>query len=748
MYSVALVQNQSEMSHYSYADARPLLDDYAFRLFTGDNIRDLPSVLDSRQADAMLLATNALNDKDILASLCNNEFAACLERFLASGRGVLSLQQLGLGMRRGPTMRLLPGPLGQVRPAVLDGGDDALRSGTLAIGHGAGGHVALTYPALVDPEQVRSHACAFSGLPGLYWHYWDNVDVAEWDQLVVDPRPQQLRPLVLSAKESRVGRVVISALPLDWQKHVGFFRNLLMFVIEGRHTVATVDIRGSAEIPDYLRETMRAQRIPFGQYLIPEDQADLIRNIDREVHATLLLGVDVSDQTLPEPVVRTLRTAVERGKLRVINVGAEVFGTRTMSVISRERRPHRLLQTTELEVQSELRTGYIDDSFWSHVETLQTLEQMPDRVVDYGRLQDAAFQITRNHDRHGSYDDVFGATCAYYWLRARYLGVDSREAKQTADWIRRELPDHQPHERALAYLELARLGQLTAAEQQDLYTISKDLDLDQASETELLQYLRALHAARGDQHDLVAALASALVARQRDGVWVDLTTTASTASALLEAHDELIGADDHAVVLEHIEIAARDAVVVILRSLARSEASPEPHSYPWDGKARTTTKCLQAWLRFEALQDLPVYEILESLGRADRASTGSVANRTALGVLQAISDENSRQRIELEARQREVERARRQQERMTLERWTGAVVLYLLGAICIGLLAQENGSLGPALTTAFVDAWSFHVAVVGLLFTAGVISTFRKRREGTDEPAEGAGSGSRRSDTA
>jgi hypothetical protein len=738
MYSVALVQNQSEMAHYSYADARPLLDGYTLRLFTGDNIKDLSPLVATRQVDALLVATNALNDKDILAALCNDEFAEGVGQFLASGRGVLGLQQLGLAMRRGPTMRLLPGALGHVRPAVLDRADDALRSGTLAIGQGASDHVALTYPELVDPEQVRSHACAFSGLPGLYWHYWDEVDVAEWDQLIVDPHGQEVRPLVLAAKESRAGRVVLSALPLDWQKHVAVFHNLLMFVVEGRHRVATVDVGDRAEPFDYLRETMRAQHIPFGEYVLPDDRADLIRNVEREVHATVLLGTELSDRMLSEPVMRTLERAVDRGKLRIINVGPEVFGTRTMTVLSRERRPHRLLQATELQLQSELRSGYIDDSFWSHVETLQTLEHMPDRVVDYGRLQEAAFAITRNHDRNGSYDEVFGATCAYYWLRARYLGVDSAEARQTATWLRRELPSHQPHERVLAYLELAGLGQLRAAESEDLHAIAEELEPDRASETELLLYLRALLAADECHERLVASLASALVARQRDGIWVDLTTTASTATALLEAHHALARAGGHDVVREQIEVAAGAAVVFILRALARSEASPEPHPYPWDGKARTTTKCVQAWLLFEALQDLPVYELLENLGRADRASTGSVANRTALGVLQAISEENSRLRVTVEAQRREVDGAERQLGRMTMERWAAAVALYLLGATCLGLLAESDGQLGGALTTAFVSAWSFHFGVVGLLFTAGVLNSFRRRRERTGESLDTA----------
>ena len=45
MYTIALIQNQSEMFHYGYADARPLMKDldlgYKTELYTADNIDTL-----------------------------------------------------------------------------------------------------------------------------------------------------------------------------------------------------------------------------------------------------------------------------------------------------------------------------------------------------------------------------------------------------------------------------------------------------------------------------------------------------------------------------------------------------------------------------------------------------------------------------------------------------------------------------------------------------------------------------------
>src|SRR3954452_22310614 len=112
MYRVALVQNQSEMAHYGYADARPLLDElapkYSYWLVTGDNIAELAPALARRQVDGVVLGSNALNDKSILRTLCEESFAELLGEYLASGHGLLTLMQIVLAMRRGPTLSLLP----------------------------------------------------------------------------------------------------------------------------------------------------------------------------------------------------------------------------------------------------------------------------------------------------------------------------------------------------------------------------------------------------------------------------------------------------------------------------------------------------------------------------------------------------------------------------------------------------------------------------------------------------------------
>lgn len=741
MYRVALVQNQSEMAHYGYADARPLLDDlapeYSYWLVTGDNISELGPALHRRQVDAVVLGSNALNDKSILHALCQEPFAALLGEFLATGRGLLALQQIGLAMRRGPTLDLLPQPLGRIRPVVIGADDTALTSGRLGFAPGAQPHVAMSYPHVLDPEQIREHACSFQGLPGLYWHYWEQVDLADWDQLLVDVASPAIRPLVVASHESAPWRVVVSALPFDWQKQREAFTNLLVYATEGRHNLAMVTDRSQTGPYEYLRQSLLARHIAFGTYRLPDECEALTRNVSAGIHSTLLVTPGLHAAQLSGPLEKAIERGVLTRRLRVLDIGHGAFGARSVSILSRDLHPRRLLQRTELQIQTELRGGYIDDSFWSHVETLQTLEQMPDRTVDYRPLLDAAWTITRNHDRKGSYDEIIGATCAYYWMRATYIGVNSAEALATEKWLHAAVQRADQQQKALAYATLASVGRLTAAEHLDLVHVLEGLTPAHLSETHLLIFLRAVLVAR--RLELARAIADELVARQRDGAWLDLTTTAAISSVLIDVHEALRGHGDDAL-RERLESSARAAVIVILRALTRSEASETTRPYPWDGKASTTVKCLQAWLKFDGLLDLPIYEILESLRGSDRAATSFASNRTALRVLAAINEENADLRADVAALHADiaVRDARLGAERRRIVTTRRALVAaltvsYVLVFLIVGFSTATKHGFGAAAEAGFPELAELHVAIVALVVSLGAVQWYRGGRKSGDD---------------
>jgi hypothetical protein len=98
VYTVALVQNQSEMAHYGYADARIILDELGYRtlLYTAANVAQLRDAVLETRLDAIVLASNALNDKTIRAELVDSHFTKVLGEYLRAGHGLLSLHQLGV----------------------------------------------------------------------------------------------------------------------------------------------------------------------------------------------------------------------------------------------------------------------------------------------------------------------------------------------------------------------------------------------------------------------------------------------------------------------------------------------------------------------------------------------------------------------------------------------------------------------------------------------------------------------------
>lgn len=67
MYKIALIQNKSEMGYYGYADARPMIKElgYEAALYTADNIGTLGAAFERGFYDAIVIGSNAFNDKTI-----------------------------------------------------------------------------------------------------------------------------------------------------------------------------------------------------------------------------------------------------------------------------------------------------------------------------------------------------------------------------------------------------------------------------------------------------------------------------------------------------------------------------------------------------------------------------------------------------------------------------------------------------------------------------------------------------------
>ena len=96
LYFIALIQNESEMMRYSWADVRPAIDNmgYSFDSYTAENLALFFVELARKKYDAVIIAANACNDSNVLEGLKANK--EIIEGYLKSGGGLLISFQMRL----------------------------------------------------------------------------------------------------------------------------------------------------------------------------------------------------------------------------------------------------------------------------------------------------------------------------------------------------------------------------------------------------------------------------------------------------------------------------------------------------------------------------------------------------------------------------------------------------------------------------------------------------------------------------
>ncbi len=738
MFVVGLVQNQSEMAHYGYADARPLMEklqtgneEYSTVLYTSDNVESLSTDIGENRLDAVIFASNAFNDKRIEEVVFSDNFKKIIEDNI-SRLGILVLHQRKLSQGETSTRHLtiLPPPYGDIT-AVSRPKDEKSIDGNLILTPGSEKHTALLYPESIETEPVKKHAQTFKNLPGLYWHYWDEVKYSDWDVLLEDnSTPSKNRPLLLCSKESLGHRIIVSAMPLDWQKHENLFTNLLIYIAEGRHDTAILWSEPDKDRSfNFLINTLSSKKFPYTLYQVEHDMSRLISHVQSGVHSVLLLGPGIDLKNLGDDVNQIVNRSLENNHLKLMKVEPKEGYLRKFSTKGRSKFAHHLLQRAELAIHSELRTGQIDGSFWSTVETLQALEQLDSKTIEYRSMADEFLERAGKREKKGSYDETFSATCAYYWMRATFLGVNSRESKRTEKWILSHIDRYDDREKALGYASLAEMDRLNTKDREKLGTILTQLNVQTSSEFDLLVYLKAALFLKSepDIHKIVNALSD----KQSDGIWIDLATTATATCILIDILDLFKHHPPSNIdILSQIEGLIFGAVIKILEAYEIASKKAPHNPYPWDNKASTTVKCLQAWLKFDELLDLPVYEMAHSLETSNDMSKQMASSQIALTVLDEIKTENKELHTfkekydSMHIEYKKLIRFRRSILLLTVP------VLYCFFTLLWGV-DQVKGS--ETFQSLFVVAFSqnikIHIGIIGIIITfATLVVPYLKRR--------------------
>lgn len=715
MYQIALIQNQSEMAHYGYADARPLIHDlgYESMLFTAANIDELGKLLERGQFDAVVFGSNALNDKTIRTETFSENFCTIFRNWLSHGRGCLCLHQLRLAGLEDSSLKFLPAPYDL--SAIVRPLSEKSAEGEFSLSARVADHSLFLYPYNVSAHEIQQTALQFKSLPGLYWHSWKNPNLSHWENLIEDKSYDPPRPLILVLREPSDFRIVASALTLDWQKQKHFLKNVLTYVVEGRHNTAMlIDERKKSTAFEYLKGILRSRKFPFREYSFSRNNQELERNLQKGVHTILLLGPFVDFTKLPENVLMTIKEKISSGYLKIITLEERDLQMSSFSISGGERDALQLLQTSELYIQDELRKdGYIDGSFWSTVETLQVLESLPLIKGNYKTLIDKTLRLANEHNRSGSYDEVFGVSCALLWIYGKYLGITAHEAKTSAQWIRGRISDYDSREQALAYFTLADIGMLTASEKNDLTKLLNGLTRDKLSEIDVVMYLRAAlmigHLKVVD--DFIFVLREK---QQVSGGWVDLTTTATAVAALVDLLKSQSFSNE---TISAIETMVFKGIIFIQESL-QPKNLPVEVKYPWEGKASTTIKCISAWLKFDDLIDFPVYELAGAMEKYDLQSTFLQSGKQALSVLESLKQDNMGLRKTIDKNLSEMMLLKRQSRR-TPYIVLASILLYLLTVLIISTIyLYKSAGFWEIIRTAFIDAWQVHFAIVSILLAA------------------------------
>ncbi|WP_371194792.1 hypothetical protein [Glaciecola sp. SC05] len=721
MYSVALVQNQSEMAHYGYADARPMLKDLAYivELYTADNIENLQLAFSRNSFDAVIFASNALNDKTILNEVSSESFKYSFNAWLSSGRGkgCLVLLQLKLASSENANLSFLPNQLSQVNAKVRPVNEGAAEGEFNFIGDTESSF--MGYPHFVSSESLQQTSLNFKSLPGLYWHYWSDVNPSDWEEFITDETfGEENRSLLLSSRNLPAGRVVLSALPIDWQKQRNLFENIITYVVEGEHKTAFLIDQNNHNIAlGYLIGTLKSQRFPYRCYYVNQDLSELSRNLENGVHESLVLAPHVSLAHLTSALCELAKSLVRDGGLKLIVIDEDDDFNRRFSIAGRERTAKSLLSDVEVLIQSEIKHGYIDGSFWSTAETLQVLEGI-EESASYSLYVDEILKQADLHDKNGSYDEVFGASCAFTWLRANYLGLNDSKTEESISWIREKISDYEIREQAQAYLIFSKLGILETDEMSKLEIVLSNLNSDSLSEIDCIVFLNCCFVTSSFQS--VQTLIGRLEEKQSSntGAWLDLATTSDAVSALVGLSSQLRKKEPnlYAKLKSRVEQMIFNGIIYIQDALERAPNLSSSSDYPWDGKASTAIKCINAWLLTEELIDFPVQELVDSLRKIENRAVKISSNRRALNVLKELKEENGAlKKLEI-LKEVEASELRKKASKSGFLLMILGFLFYFFCTTIYGIVSsQGSDALLSVIEKGFVDIWGTHLTAIAVI---------------------------------
>ncbi|MEU8283073.1 hypothetical protein AB0C01_01785 [Micromonospora sp. NPDC048905] len=668
-YRVAVIQNESELMRYSYADARHLLSkaDYEWLYFTSENIEALTSMLD--QCDALIITTNSCNNPRILAWLERSQ--AKISSFLRDrNRGLLIMFQMALADMRGSAR---PYPFlssnYKLRGNYRFASGEQAADGTFAVSNGSSRHPLLRFPNRIDVDILEGRSRTNNNAPGLYWGYYNEFAENTYDVVIEDPSFDTRRPLLLATRDAVGPRIVASSLVFDWQRQDDLWENAVRFVVEGLNEVAIVRRRGTSSFNmDLLEHALRERRVPFSVY-----SASVLS--DWKDEDQLFPSVVFDPSWSRSEVANALKSNFEQdGQTSTHNFyffDAITPAIQATSVIPRTSEYRSIVESAISWLISLWDGQQWEKSFWSSYDVIDLLSTVKLTVEPYkaGLISDIKSRLQPN----GSYDDVFGATCAvlqmFSWLDYRHDDFDKALA-----WVCGTIASQNLYNAATAVEVLKRVSPHSLDDGTTRRIVDQIVQAVPHWEEglETLRYMKTLLAV-GNHEIAKGQIARLLPAASGKQEWLTVFGAAETVSILLQIYTTDQGRGDD------IERLLFKGIEYLLDQYDRDSGT-------WRNNVVATAKAAKAVAEFDSKASPAIVDAIRSITSHRGQTAATRATDSLLARNRTLTEDLVEMRTARVSNQAKL--GKLQQTTRKLQNWSIATIVAIYAmVILVGLLS-------------------------------------------------------------
>lgn len=491
-YRVAVIENESESIHYGYANITPKLkslhlSNYEFERFDSQNINTLFRDVDGEKKylltfDGLFICTNATSDSDTLNTLRINK--EIIEKFISLGKGIYLSYQKKLELKpddiHNPT-GFLPQELeiySVSRPEESSGEGEVSIKKTFDTQINTI-NIILHYPEKITAKEIMRVCQNNDFKKHLYRVYLQSVNQA-YHTLVYDKKydnKEEERPLILVNRQSGIsGRIVISAIPLDWEWHLKLLTNIVKYVSEGLPSVALISgaTPTTEDFKDLISRTTLS-KIPFASYSsYKEIPSELIG-----MHGIYVFSTECSENEVAEfwDTIDSTKEHLHFNYKQLYKINKDVNGKYFLIKRSNYTSTDLTIDKAFTWLDRKYKNKMWNGGWWN---TFDVFSMMIALDIDCEKYIQGVFadiqgeniesDNKKNHYKHGSYDGVIGATCGLLELgislvqahpdAMQKVHFDHYRLQEIANWILNQYDKHHINDRRYAIIVLTKYSEL------------------------------------------------------------------------------------------------------------------------------------------------------------------------------------------------------------------------------------------------------------------------------------------------